>query len=107
MLSSHSLAQARAPADVMAGEEAAAIAAGYARGRFTTYYVDCAKLPSSGSTTTSAAPSSTAFSSTVLRGVQTGSIPTLGDFSMLPHPEYANRRGKTLNKPLYIHHLKP
>ncbi|KAG5498328.1 hypothetical protein JIQ42_03134 [Leishmania sp. Namibia] len=106
MLSSHSLAQAPAPADVMAGGEAAAIAAGYARGRFTTYYVDCTKLPSSGSATSSAASSSTAFSSTGLRGAQTGSLMTLGDFSMLPHPEYANRRGKALNKPLYLHHLK-
>ncbi|KAG5474408.1 hypothetical protein LSCM1_03190 [Leishmania martiniquensis] len=106
MLSSDVLARARAPADTMAAEEAAAIAASYARGHSTTYYVDCTRLPSSGSTTMGAALGNTALSTADDREAPTASLLTLGDFSMLPHPEYVGRRGKTFNKPLYLHHLK-
>ncbi|AYU80330.1 hypothetical protein LDHU3_28.2300:CDS1 [Leishmania donovani] len=106
MSSSDSLAQARAPAGATAADEAAAITASYARGHFTTYYVDCAKLPSGGTASMSAAPGSPAANRADLRGAQTGSILTLGDFSVLPHPGYAGRRGKTLNKPLFLHQLK-
>lgn len=103
---SDSLAQARAPAGATAADEAAAITAGYARGHFTTYYVDCAKLPSSGTANMRAAPGSPAADRADMRGAQAGFILTLGDFSVLPHPEYAGRRGKTLNKPLFLHQLK-
>ncbi|CAG9577274.1 hypothetical_protein [Leishmania major strain Friedlin] len=106
MSSSDSLAQARAPAGATAADEAAAITASYTRGHCTTYYVDCAKLPSSGTTSRSAAPCSPAANRADLRGARTGSILSLGDFAVLPHSEYAGRRGKTLNKPLFLHQLK-
>ncbi|CAJ1028827.1 hypothetical protein NXY56_004425 [Leishmania guyanensis] len=106
MSSSDGVLQARASADAMAFDEAAAITAGYARGNFTIYYVDCTKLPNSGTAATSAAPGSVASSSAGQCGVQAASLLTLGDFSMLPHPEYTAHRGKVVNKPLYLHHLK-
>ncbi|KAK7194784.1 hypothetical protein NESM_000398700 [Novymonas esmeraldas] len=84
-----------------AAEEAAAIAASYARGHRTTYYVECDRLPSA----------TTRLRSATAQDTHAGASPavplfTLGDFSILPHPSYAGRSGKGLDKPLYLHHLQ-
>lgn len=83
-------------------EEAAAIAAGYGKGRYTAYYVHSTQLP----TVNTSSGSSGGHTSTEGAGGAAAALFTAGDFSVLPHPEYAGRSGKTLNKPLYLHHLK-
>ncbi|KAG5500493.1 hypothetical protein JKF63_03587 [Porcisia hertigi] len=107
MSSRDNLAHSPTQADALPTDEAAAIAASYERGRFTTYYVDCARLPCGELTAMRAPPNSaTSMGRDLHNSAAAASLLTLGDFSMLPYPEYANRRGKILNRPLYHHHLK-
>ncbi|KPI89451.1 hypothetical protein ABL78_1415 [Leptomonas seymouri] len=88
-------------------DEAEAISAGYARGHTTVHYTDCKRLPSM-HFDSAGRHASTGISTSEPVSKQQGVLqPTmqLGDFSFLPHPEYAGRSGKTVNKPLYLHRL--
>lgn len=84
-------------------DETAAITAGYAQGRTTVYYTDCKSLPSVHSSP--AATGAVDRASSPLQEGCSQQLTQLGSFSFLPHPEYAGRSGKTVNKPLFLHHL--
>lgn len=97
-MSAQSSSVASASFSATAADEAAAISAGYVKGRTTVYYTDCKRLPTMQSRPAHAGS----------RSAPQGSTPAsmqLGDFSFLPHPGYAGRSGKTVSQPLYLHHL--
>ncbi|CCW62327.1 unnamed protein product, partial [Phytomonas sp. EM1] len=88
-------------------DEVEAIAKSFESGHKHVYYTGCLSLPTSRSM-----PTSTSEVGNSSNGLERSHVPvqseistTLGDFSFLPHPQYANYN-RNCNKLLYLHRLE-